>query len=142
MMDTNEIYRALRRVTDFDGVYSIDTLPARPRLLVCNTDPSHEPGRHWICICVKNGTGEYFDSFGRPPSKPLERYMNTSCKNWTFNSRQLQSVVSSFCGHYCIYYCLLRSRGITMNEIVASFSNDTGFNDSMVHAFVCRNYNR
>jgi len=142
MMDTNEIYRALRRVTDFDGVYSIDTLPARPRLLVCNTDPSHEPGRHWICICVKNGTGEYFDSFGRPPSKPLERYMNTSCKNWTFNSRQLQSVVSSFCGHYCIYYCLLRSRGITMNEIVASFSNDTGFNDSMVHAFVCRSYNR
>jgi len=142
MMDTNEIYRALRRVTDFDGVYSIDTLPARPRLLVCNTDPSHEPGRHWICICVKNGTGEYFDSFGRPPSKPLERYMNTSCKNWTFNSRQLQSVVSSFCGHYCIYYCLLRNRGITMNEIVASFSNDTGFNDSMVHAFVCRSYNR
>ena len=142
MMDTNEIYRALKRVTDFDGVYSIDTLPACPRLLVCNTDPSHEPGRHWICICVKNGTGEYFDSFGRPPSKPLERYMNTSCKNWTFNSRQLQSVVSSFCGHYCIYYCLLRNRGITMNEIVAIFSNDTGFNDSMVHAFVCRNYSR
>jgi len=81
---------------------------------------------------VENGTGEYFDSFGRPPSKPLERYMNRSCKNWTFNSRQLQSVVSSFCGHCCIYYCLLRSRGIT----------DTGFNDSMVHAFVCRNYSR
>jgi len=29
-----------------------------------------------------------------------------------------------------LYYCLLRSRGITMSEIVASFSNDTGFNDS------------
>ena len=25
-----------------------------------------------------------------------------------------------------------------MSEIVASFSNDTDFNDSMMHAFVCR----
>ncbi len=142
MMDTDEIRRALRRVKNFDDVYSIDTLPARPRLLVCNTDPSHKPGRHWICICVENGTGEYFDSFGRPPSKVLKRYMNVVCERWTFNARQLQSVVSNFCGHYCIYYCLLRSRGITMNEIVASFGNDTGFNDSMVHAFVCRNLRR
>ena len=29
-----------------------------------------------------------------------------------------------------------------MNEIVASFSNGTAFNDRMVHAFVCRNYGR
>jgi len=26
-----------------------------------------------------------------------------------------------------------------MNEIVCSFSNDTGFNVCMLHAFVCRN---
>jgi len=137
-MNTDEIRRALRRVKNFDGVYSIDTLPDRPRLLVCNTDPSHRPGRHWICICVENGTGEYFDSLGRPPSDVLRHYMNIMCEQWTFNARQLQSIVSRFCGHYCIYYCLLRSRGITMSEIVASFSNDTGFNDSMMHAFVCR----
>ncbi len=95
-MDTDEIRRALRRVKNFDDVYSIDTLPARPRLLVCNTDPSHKPGRHWICICVENGTGEYF---GRPPSKVLKRYMNVVCERWTFNARQLQSVVSNICGY-------------------------------------------
>ena len=88
---------------------------------------------------MENGTGDYFDSFGRPPSEVLERYMYNVCERWTFNSRQLQSVVSYFCGHYCIYYCLLRSRGVTMNAIVGSFSNDTGFNDCMVHAFVCLN---
>ena len=141
-MNTDEIRRALRRVTNFDGVYSIDRLPDRPHLLVCNTDPSHRPGRHWICICVENGTGEYFDSFGRPPNDGLRHYMNIVCEHWTFNARQLQSTVSSFCGHYCIYYCLLRSRGITMREIVASFSNDTGFNDCMMHAFVCRSLSR
>ena len=45
-MNTQEIDRFLRqRLPDFDGVFSIDTLPERPRLLVCNTDPSDEPGR-------------------------------------------------------------------------------------------------
>ena len=33
--------RGLRRyVRDFDGVFSADTLPEKPRLLVCNTDAS------------------------------------------------------------------------------------------------------
>jgi len=37
-MNTEEIDRILRRhVRDFDGVFSIDTLPDRPHLLVCNT---------------------------------------------------------------------------------------------------------
>jgi hypothetical protein len=30
----------------FQGVFSIDTLPPDPRLLVCNTDPSNKPGKH------------------------------------------------------------------------------------------------
>jgi len=38
----------------YDGVFSVDTLPSMPRLLVCNTDPSYMPGRHWICIYVVN----------------------------------------------------------------------------------------
>jgi len=141
-MNTDEIRRTLRNTKNFDDVYSIDTLPARPcGLLVCNTQSSKEPGDHWICIHVDEdaAVGEFFDSLGRPPNNALKRYMNVVCKHWTFNSRQLQSVVSAFCGHYCIYFCVLRSRGITMNEIVASFSNDTAFNDCMVHAFVCRN---
>jgi len=141
-MNTDEIRRALRGTKNFDDVYSIDTLPPRPRgLLVCNTQPSNKPGDHWICIHVDKhaDVGEFFDSLGRPPDTVLKRYMDAACKHWTFNSRQLQSVVSAFCGHYCIYFCVLRSRDITMNEIVASFSNDTGFNDCMMHAFVCRN---
>jgi len=36
---------------DFDGVFSADTLPEKPHLLVANTDPAHEPGQHWVCIC-------------------------------------------------------------------------------------------
>ena len=67
-MNTEEIDRILRRyVRDFDGVFSTDTLPEKPRLLVCNTDASDKPGQHWICMHFENGRGEYFDSFGRRP---------------------------------------------------------------------------
>ena len=138
-MNTEEIDRILRyRVRDFDGVFSVDTLPDKPRLLVCNTDASDKPGRHWICMHFEAGRGEYFDSFGRRPTENFERYLNRHCSSWTFNRRQLQSVISKFCGHYCIYYCMLRSRGLDMPKIVNSFTTDTGLNDVLVHGFVCR----
>ena len=127
-----------RRFSETDGVISVDTLPDKPRLLVCNTDASDKPGRHWICMHFEAGRGEYFDSFGRRPTENFERYLNRHCSSWTFNRRQLQSVISKFCGHYCIYYCMLRSRGIDMPKIVNSFTTDTGLNDVLVHGFVCR----
>jgi hypothetical protein len=123
---------------NFQGVFSADTLPSKPRLLVCNTDPSSKPGRHWIAIYVdEDGRGEYFDSFGRSPEGDFENYMNEHCREWVFNKKQLQSVISSFCGFYCCMYCLFRCRGVDLNGIVNVFTNDTAFNDSLVHSFVC-----
>jgi len=66
-------------------VFSVDTLPDRPRLLVANTDPSNEPGRHWVCIRIEGGRGEFFDSFGRRPNALFERYLNRHCWLWTYN---------------------------------------------------------
>jgi len=139
-MNAEEIERFLRRrsVPHFDGVFSIDTLPDRSRLLVCNTDTSDGPGRHWVCICIERGRGEFFDFFGRRRNETFERYMNRHCSSWTCNDRHLQSVVSRFCGHYGIYYCMLRVRGIDMRKTVSSFTSDTGLNDVLVHGFVCR----
>jgi len=80
-MNSDEIERFLgARVRCFDGVFSVDNLPEDPHLLVCNTDHSDEPGRHWIAIYVDNdGHGEYFDSFGRRPVVDFEHYMNRHC---------------------------------------------------------------
>ena len=142
-MNSNEIDRLLRRhLRDFDGVFSVDTLPDNPHLLVCNTDPSDKPGRHWIAIYVRHGRGEFFDSFGRRPNAVFERYMNRHCSSWTFNVKQLQSIVSKFCGHYCIYYCIFRSRNVDLRKIATRFTSDTGLNDVLVHAFVCRLMNK
>ena len=86
---------------------------------------------------MKDGRGEYFDCFGRRTSAEFERYMNRHCRYWTFNDKRLQSVVSQFCGHYCICCCLYRSSGIDMRKIVCSFNSDTALNDVLVHALVC-----
>jgi len=68
-MNTREIRYALRNTRYFDDVYSVDTLPSHPRdvTLVCNLDPSDQPGTHWVAIYVdSSGThAEYFDSYGK-----------------------------------------------------------------------------
>ena len=108
-MNSDEIDRFLRRhLQDFDGVFSVDNMPEDPRLLVCNTDASDKPGRHWIAIYIANGRGDFFDSFGRRPNADFERYMNRHCVSWNFNDKQLQSIISKFCGYYCIYFCIPR----------------------------------
>ena len=96
----------------FDGVFAADRLPNDPCLLVCNTDP-HRLGEHWVAIYVDNEGryGEYFDSFGRPPSVTFRRYLD---KHWSYNDVQLQSVVSRF----CVLYCILKSRGMDMRRIL------------------------
>jgi hypothetical protein len=141
-MDTREIDRFVREDEMcrgiFQGVFSVDTLPKKPRLLVCNTDPSYKPGTHWIAIFVdSNERGEYFDSFGRKPSGVFEEYMNDNCIAWIYNTRQLQSVASSYCGYYCCLFCMFRCRGFSLTRIVNIFTRDTGLNDSIVHGFVC-----
>ena len=140
-MNGNQIERFVRRFCrdKFQGVFSCDTLPPNPELLVCNTDPHDKPGTHWIVIYVdKNGRGEYFDSFGMEPPAVFKDYMNKHCRNWTFNRRKLQSVLSRFCGHYCCFYCVYRYNGFSMNKIVSMFTNDATVNDVLVHKFVCR----
>jgi hypothetical protein len=137
-MNTTQIERLLTNQPGFQGVYSSDTLPTTPRLLVCNTDPSTKPGEHWIAIYVgKEGCGEYFDSFGRAPNKHFKNYMNKNCRIWTFNKKQLQSRVSAFCGYYCCIFVMFKSKGFDMTKFIRLFTNDTGFNDVMVHQMLC-----
>ena len=137
-MDSDCIERLLKKQPRFQGVFSAGTLPTTPRLLVCNTDPAHMPGQHWIAIYVdKGGRGEFFDSFGRAPDEHFECYMNANCARWTFNKKQLQSKISAFCGYYCCLYVALKCQGLDMTKILAMFTRDTGYNDWLVHRIVC-----
>jgi hypothetical protein len=144
-MNSQQIETALRkRCPDFESVLAADQLPLvlpsqRPLMYVVNTDPQSRPGTHWIAMYFGlDDVCEYFDSFGRRPSLVFERYLNGRCSEWIFNDKQLQSVVSGFCGQYCLVYCILKSRGKSLSDILKYFSSDTGLNDFLVHKFTCR----
>jgi hypothetical protein len=124
----------MRRTPTYRGTFSRDTIPGASGLMIVNTDPSYLSGTHWIAIFIdpSRQRGEYFDSFGRPPDEHFTSYMNAHCSNWIYNKRQLQSVISKFCGYYCIVYCLLRSIGKDMNSFLKTFSRDTGYNDFLI----------
>ena len=58
-MNTEEIRILLsedKRTADaFRGVFASDELPQENEinsLYICNTDPSHEPGEHWIVMYI------------------------------------------------------------------------------------------
>ena len=137
--------RILKRVCGevFIGVFARDKLPRfvkpRPALLVVNTDPSWKPGEHWVAMYLGgDDRGEYFDSMNDEPHSNFVKFMDYNCTVWTSNRKQLQSVVSRFCGHYCIAYCALRFAGVDVDRFCNMFSNDTGLNDVIAHAFVCK----
>jgi len=144
-MNTADIDRLMSDIPDYVGTFSCDTLPPssdarQRRLMIVNTDPSNEPGEHWVAIYIDSAgrRGEYFDSFGRQPPAIFATYMNDNCSDyWSYNKKQLQSIASRVCGYYCVFYCMLRSAGIDMFKITSGFTNDTGFNDVLVHGFLC-----
>src|SRR5208282_3841045 len=52
---------------------------------VVNTDNSTSPGKHWVAVFVdcrappgEPWTVEYFNSVGRPPPKPMAKWMERS----------------------------------------------------------------
>ena len=76
----------------FQGVYSRNELPIMApttSLYVCNTDPNHKLGEHWVTIYIENNRrGEYFDSFGMPPLfKEFVTFLDNNTKSWTRNKR-------------------------------------------------------
>ena len=104
-MNTLQIERLLKKDLKskaiFKKVCALDQLekPTFPSAYVINLDPSSEPGEHWVAVYFdKCGRGEYFDSYGLPPTLVgLESYMDAySLSGWIYNRKTLQAYFSSF----------------------------------------------
>jgi len=125
--------------THFLGVFALDQIPSSfshyPCAYVANTDPSSRKGQHWVAFYHHSPTRlEFFDSYGQPPQSynfPFPSHI-TSLK---YNSYPLQSMISSVCGQYCIYFLYHRSHQSTLARIVHNLraSNNP---DQLVHLFV------
>ena len=108
----------------FMGTFPIDRIPSPVRFPCCviaNTDPSSMPGEHWVVLLIKpDGSGEFFDSFGLPPSVyGFHRWFPSH--RVTVNPVMLQKSEAS-CGYFCLYYLYHRASGLRMGQIVHSLS--------------------
>lgn len=119
----------------FKKVLARDEIPRRviyPSAFVINNQKRNQPGQHWLAVYYdKNGSCEFFDSFGMHPSfyglEKLIRYP------FNYNKIQLQSNNSYYCGYYCIYFILLKSRGFSLDQIISLFSQkNLKFNDLII----------
>lgn len=155
-MEGQTVYDALQSDEVLRGlptcdVYSVEDLDAlvrkrhldKPMALVVNTDPSPDgPGEHWVALYIDKESAEYFDSFGDIPRRvAFYRLLNHVGLKWKRNERCLQDLWSSTCGHYCLYYLLLRSRGVPLQKIVQSFGADSLKNDTFVETFTRQYFN-
>lgn len=138
-MDTLEIQEQLSKIHPClqNNVYAANRLPIHveiPIFLISNLDPDTKPGSHWIAIHIdKNGIGQYFDSYGRPPSFYHKSFLNRNSKQWYFNSHRIQNNLTSVCGEYCIMYLYYKFYGETMNDFVGIFCYPTLVNDVLVY---------
>ena len=151
-MNTTQIARALEQDSNtskkFCGVFPSDKLPEAidryPCGFVANTDPSSQPGTHWVAFYFPSESrAEFFDSYGQPPDYYKDSFgdfIDKHSHEWDFNKRKLQSIWSDVCGQYCIFYLSHRARGHSMNQIVQLFTANTVLNDAKVSKFVTQHF--
>ena len=148
-MNSEKIRRLVKKCKvlkpTFIGVYARDNLPTR-RLselkswaLIINLDTINQPGSHWVAIYIpqKKSYMEYFDSTGRPPYHQTIIHFLKQRKYYLYNDKVLQSVYTTTCGQYCLFYLCSRAHGIDYIDILNLFKiNDTLYNDRLVNRVV------
>lgn len=126
-MDTRTINAILRTLPATRCFYlacvPCDAIPMPfnfPCAIVVNEDGSAEPGTHWTALYIRSPTTVwYFDSFGSAPVGQIARFLS-HFKDVTSNICLFQSIDSSVCGHYCIYFLFMCCKRLTYSSILAS----------------------
>jgi hypothetical protein len=123
VINENEL---LKNISNFRGVITIDTLPKKIFKSECgviNYDRISGPGTHWVCYYnhPKSKFSEVMDSLGLPPPKEILNYLETSGKDFLYNSSQIQANDSVLCGYYCVNYIIKRSKNISPYDILYKF---------------------
>ena len=122
----------------FCGVIPIDYLPKTKLTKTCsfivNTEDSSNIGKHWIAIYVPlKGNIEYFDPLGlKPTNQEIFEFIKLNNKNYYFNKFEIQSHSSYKCGLYCLFYILLRAKGISIFKISKFFNANSNINDDLI----------
>ena len=143
-LDTLEINNKIN-VSSFLGTYAFDELPEPPKedfSVVVNTEPSTEPGEHWLAIVFKTGIFYFMDSFGRTITSPLfsqdfKKKIKDYFSNYKYrcNPNIIQNIFSNTCGYYSIYF-IRELQNKTMRQTLQIFSDSFKNNDKLVVDYV------
>tara|TARA_B100000586_G_scaffold133446_1_gene96522 strand:+ start:194 stop:643 length:450 start_codon:yes stop_codon:yes gene_type:complete len=129
------------KIPSFLGAFPYDELPQKPDgdfSVIVNTEPSTEPGDHWLPIIFKKGTFYFLDSFGRSPRSLLfTPEFKTTVKEYMLghrrrcNSKLIQYIFSNTCAYYSIYF-IREMQSKSMAKTMEIFTDNLKNNDLMV----------
>ena len=119
----------------FLGVFARNELPVDPTYPSCfvfNTSPRTLPGSHLLCIFYDlNGNSFFFDSYGMHPQNfGMVEYLNNTSNSWCYNKKRLQGN-SQYCGHFCVFFLLFKTRQKSKNFFLC-FSKNLTKNDLII----------
>jgi hypothetical protein len=115
-----------------------------PHLYIVNNAPTYTGGEHWCVLFVFEKWCEFFDPFGRSPiQNGVMKSFLGHCEKVKFNNIQYQSITAKTCGHHCIFFSILRARGLSCKEIKEMYYPlDLNKNDDLVFNFVVKYFGR
>uniref|UniRef100_A0A1I8BN71 ULP_PROTEASE domain-containing protein n=1 Tax=Meloidogyne hapla TaxID=6305 RepID=A0A1I8BN71_MELHA len=94
-------------------------------------------GEHWVaCYSDNPSIVEYFDSFAEEPNCDMRQSMLGSFSKVKQNKFALQSPLSDTCGHYCIYFLILRTKYNFSSTLQKLHSIPPGGRDIVLRRFV------
>jgi len=106
---------------------------------VVNLDSKRNEGTHWCLIYNSPNDHKlvyYFDSYGQPPPKLVEKYLRTSGKKIQYNTSDLQKLSSTMCGYFCVYAARELSKGKSFYDVIYNLSQiDPAANDKWLKDF-------
>ena len=109
----------------FNGTFSIDNIPVFNDdvfSIIINLSKQNEIGTHFIAVYVLENKIIYFDSFGNQlNNSSLKRYLKKYEKSIIFSNIQLQNLLSSHCGFFCIAFILCIENNITLDNFLKKF---------------------
>lgn len=124
-------------------ILSKDREKSTPRFYVLNTDKSYGGGEHWCLVFFFTPSNcEFFDPLGfHPETYGFDVPLLEHASLITYNNVRVQSLLSSTCGHHCIYYALMRCRRRGPGDILRTYDpSSLAANDAMVFKFVWANF--
>ncbi len=129
-------------ITNFNGIYSKDLLPDKlvKGWYIINLENHDEGnGTHWTCFKITNDKlNIYFDSYNFVAPEAVDKKIMP----YVYNDKQIQDILSSACGFYCIACMNYVERHnpvgdyLAFKDFVNAFSKNQDYNDGILQRYL------